>query len=128
MFRDEIITPEDEEEMIRKAAGKIHDYGMDLPAVLFLQSYKPLAYVGGQMGRFMIFPFLYFIGGDIRDGGEKFFTIFENRDNVEKLIKLLEKKMEDKDSKKIDMDNGIEKNQVKEEPPKRKSWRRFFPF
>lgn len=129
MFRDEKITHEDEEEMIRKAAEKIHERGLDLAAILFIQSYKPLAYVGGQMGRFMIFPFLYFLGGDISRSGEKFFNIFEKRENLEKLIMLLEKKAEEKDKKKekIKKDNIIVEKEVEESRSKR-GWRRFLPF
>jgi len=131
LFRNEKITPEDEEEMIRKAAKKIHDYGMDLPAVLFLQSFKPLAYAGGQLGRFMIFPFLFFIGGDISRSGEKFFSIFEQRDNVEKLIRLIEEKAKEEDAKKAgegDMEKAREGEQTKEGPPRKRGWRRFLPF
>lgn len=129
MFRDEKITHEDEEEMIRKAAEKIHERGLDLAAILFIQSYKPLAYVGGQMGRFMIFPFLYFLGGDISRSGEKFFNIFEKRENLEKLIMLLEKKAEEKDKEKekIKKDNIIVEKELEESRSKR-GWRRFLPF
>ena len=127
MFRNEEVTPEDEEKMIRAAADKIHDYGMDLAAVLFLQSYKPLSYIGGQFGRFMIYPFLYMIGGDISQSGEKFFTIFENRDNLEKLIILLERKGEEKgeerENKKI-----AESNRTMKEASQKKGWRHFLPF
>jgi len=98
LFRNEKVTSEDEEAMIKEAAEKIHEHGFDLAAILFLQSYIPLAYVGGQLGRFMIFPFLYFLGGDISRSGEKFFNIFEKRENVKKLIALLEEKTEDKDT------------------------------
>lgn len=122
MFRVDKVTPKDEEEMIRKAADKIQEYGMDLAAVLFLQSYKPLTYVGGQMGRFMIFPFFYMLGGNITQEAEKFFMIFENRDNVEKLIKLLEKrsikKGSEKTGKREEVDNVRQKL----------GWRRFLPF
>jgi len=122
LFRVDKVTPKDEEEMISKTADKIQEYGMDLAAVLFLQSYKPLTYVGGQMGRFMIFPFFYMLGGNITQDAEKFFMIFENRDNVEKLIKLLEKRSIEKDSEKTrkreEVDNARQKL----------GWRRFLPF
>lgn len=122
MFKVDNVTPKDEEEMIRKAAEKIHEYGMDQAAVLFLQSFKPLTYVGGQMGRFMIFPFFYMLGGGITQSAEKFFMIFENRNNVESLIKLLEGTSIEKDSertrKREEVDNARQK----------KGWRRFLPF
>ena len=122
MFRVHKVTLEDEEEMIRKAADKIQEYGMDMAAVLFLQSYKPLTYVGGQMGRFMIFPFFYLLGGDITQEAEKFFMIFENRDNVEKLIQLLEKRAIEKDSEKA------RKREELKNANQKSGWRRFLPF
>jgi len=122
LFRVDKVTPKDEEEMIRKAADKIREYGMDLAAVLFLQSYKPLTYVGGQMGRFMIFPFFYMLGGNITQEAEKFFMIFENRDNVEKLIKLLEKRSIEKDSEKTGKREEVDTDRQK------LGWRRFLPF
>ena len=129
MFRVDKVTTEDEEDMIQKAADKIHEYGMDLAAVLFLQSFKPLAYVGGQLGRFMVFPFLYVLGGNITQGAEKFFMIFENRDNLEKLIKLVEEKTEKKDLEK-NKNRDTEKKRSVEKPKigAKRSWRRFLPF
>ena len=109
-------------QVIRKAAEKIHEYGMDLAAVLFLQSYKPLTYVGGQMGRFMIFPFFYLLGGNIAQSAEKFFMTFENRDNVERLIKLLEETSIEKDSEKTRKREEVDNTRQK------KGWRRFLPF
>jgi len=122
LFRVDKVTHKDEEDMIRKAADKIQEYGMDLAAVLFLQSYKPLTYVGGQMGRFMIFPFFYMLGGNITQEAEKFFMIFENRDNVEKLIKLLEKRSIETDSEKTGKREEVDTDRQK------LGWRRFLPF
>ena len=122
MFKVDKVTPKDEEEMIRKAADKIHEYGMDLAAVLFLQSYKPLTYVGGQMGRFMIFPFFYMLGGGIAQSAEKFFMIFEDRDNVERLIKLLEETSIEKNS------NKTRKMEEVDNAHQKRGWRRFIPF
>lgn len=122
MFKVDKVTPKDEEKMIRKAAEKIHEYGMDLAAVLFLQSYKPLTYVGGQMGRFMIFPFFYMLGGGIAQSAEKFFMIFENKDNVERLIKLLEETSIEKNS------NKTRKMEKIDDARQKRGLRRFLPF
>lgn len=122
MFQIDKVTPKDEEEMIRKAAEKINEYGMDLAAILFLQSYKPLTYVGGQMGRFMIFPFFYILGGNITQSAEKFFMIFEDRNNVERLIKRLEETSIEKDSKETRKREKVDNTRQK------KGWRRFIPF
>lgn len=50
MYWDLEITPEDEEEMIRNIAEKIHKYGMEVAAILFIESVRPLTYIGAQMG------------------------------------------------------------------------------
>ena len=65
---------------------------MDAVAVLMLETIKPMIYLGGQMGRFFFSPFLIVFGEDIAKRGEKFFMIFEKRENVEKVISMLEKK------------------------------------
>ena len=56
------VTPEDEAEMIGKIAQKIHKNGLDVVAVLTMESIKPLSYVGAQMGRFLLLPFLPILG------------------------------------------------------------------
>ena len=50
MYWDINVTSEDEEEMIQKIAHKIHEYGMDMAAILMIESVKPLSYIGAQMG------------------------------------------------------------------------------
>lgn len=122
MSRGNDVTPEDEEEMVRKAAEMIHKSGMDTAAILFLESVKPLVYIGGQMGRFLISPWLIIFGEKIDRGGEKFFAVFEKRENVEKLIKLLEKKTEEESEKRK------EERAKEEDHPKKRGWRRFLPF
>lgn len=134
MYWDLEVTPEDEEEYIRKIAEAIHKYGMEVPAILFLESTKPLAYIGGQMGRFFVSPFLPVISEEVGIKGEKFFMIFEKRDNVEKLIQLVEE-MSQKEKEKTPEEaksaaeaRGPSDEQEAEEKPEKKGWRRFLPF
>lgn len=91
MFWDLDITLEDEEEMITKIAERIHNHGMDGPAILFIESIKPLAYLGAQMGLYFVSPFLRLSGENFGIKGETFLRVFEKRENVEKLLKHLEK-------------------------------------
>ena len=76
------------------------------------------------MGRFFVSPFLPVFGENIGIGGEKFFQIFEKRENVEKLIKAVEEltreEEEQKKAEKAKMAEGGES--------KRKGWRRLIPF
>lgn len=111
-----------------KAAEKIHKYGMDVAAILMLESVKPLAYIGGQMGRFFVSPFLPALGETIGQGGEKFFGVFEKRDNVEKLIKLLEKMAKEEDEQKEELKKTKKAKAETEGTPSKKGWRRFLPF
>jgi len=119
MFWDDEVTPEEEDEIIRKAAERIHRYGMDAAAIMMLESVKPLVYIGGQMGRFLISPFLLIFGEKVSIYGDKFFTIFEKRENVEKLIRLLEEMAEAEKGAQKREDQGAQQ---------KKGWRRFLPF
>ena len=134
MFREVEVTPEDEDKLIRKAAEIIHRYGMEAAAILFIESVKPLAYVGGQMGRLFVSPFLPILGESADIGGEKFFTVFEKRENVEKLLKLLEEKAKEEPKKKEAEKPGEAKNEGEEGAgeasgvvKKKKGWRRILP-
>jgi len=134
LFWDLEVTPEDEEMYIRKIAEVIHQYGMEVPAILFLESTKPLAYIGGQLGRFFVSPFLPIISEEVGIKGEKFFMIFEKRGNVEKLIQLVEE-MAQKEKEKTpeEAKSSTETHEPsdeseEEERPEKKGWRRFLPF
>ena len=90
IYGDLEVTPEEEAEYIRKTAEKIHQFGMETPAILILESSKPLVWVGGELGRFFVSPFIPVISEDWGVKSEKFLRIFEQRSNVEKLLKTLE--------------------------------------
>ena len=90
IYGDLEVTPEEEAEYIRKTAEKIHQYGMETPAILLLESSKPLVWVGGELGRFFVSPFIPVISEDWGVKSEKFLRIFEQRSNVERLLKTLE--------------------------------------
>ena len=75
-------TPEEEEELIVKTAEKIHAQGFDVAAILFLESTKPLAFIGGNMSRLFIGPFLPALG-EHGLTGEKLINVFEKKQNVE---------------------------------------------
>jgi len=90
IYGDLEVTPEEEAEYIRKTAEKIHQFGMETPAILILESSKPLVWVGGELGRFFVSPFIPVISESWGVKSEKFLRIFEQRSNVEKLLKMLE--------------------------------------
>ena len=99
MYYDVEVTPKDEKEFIEKVAQKVHEYEMETAAILLLESSKPLVWVGGEMGRFFISPFVPVISDKWGITSEKFFLIFEKRENIEKLLKRLEELAQEDDAK-----------------------------
>jgi len=139
------VTPVEEEEMIKSLADLIHKYGMETVAILALESSKPLVWVGGELGRAFITPFVPIISQSWGKKTEKFFLVFEKRQNIDKLLNLVEKLAKgEKDDKKPSegKEEGsptqVEKQaeetteESKVEPPiedkERKGWRRYLPF
>jgi hypothetical protein len=100
LYYDVEITPEIEAEYIEKVAQKIHEQEMETAAILLLESSKPLVWVGGEMGRFFITPFVPIVSDKWGVTSEKFFLVFEKRENIEKLLNRLEALVEEDEDKK----------------------------
>jgi hypothetical protein len=122
LYWDVDVSPEEEDELLKKIADKMHDLGMELPATVILETIEPLSYFGSQMGRFLLSPFMPFFGEELGLTGAKLIQIFEKRQNVEKIIQYIDEKSRKKKE---------EKKSVKKAKPKEKSlrtgWRRFLP-
>jgi acyl-CoA reductase-like NAD-dependent aldehyde dehydrogenase len=86
-FWAEELTEEETESLLDKAAEEISRRKMEVPAILFLEMHKPLAYVGSQAAAFFA-PFLIPILGF--DRVNNYSRLMAKRDNVEKLIQRLE--------------------------------------
>lgn len=83
----EPLSAEDEA-LLRGIAGKIQSRRMAAPAILALQSMKPLNFVGSQALVGMQ-PFVeLFIS---REEYERFAAVVERRDGYERLIELIER-------------------------------------
>jgi hypothetical protein len=139
LFFDETeITEEEVDEIIRKTAEKIHQYGMETVAILTLESVKPLVYIGGEMSRLMISPFLPALGPAANELGENLINVFEERENVEKLIVILEemargeygKEEENQEAGAIEEEKqeADEASDEQSEPEEKKTWRDWLPF
>lgn len=135
---DEELTEEEVDEIIRKTAEKIQQYGMETVAILTLESVKPLVYVGGEMSRLMISPFLPAFGSAVNELGENLINVFEERRNVEKLIVILEEMARGEYVKKeeLEAEATMESEQSEidtapdeqEKPEEKKTWRDWLPF
>lgn len=84
----EPLTDEERDKLLDKAAHEILKRKLEMPAVLFLEMHKPLAYLGGHaalaFSPFLV-PFLGF------DNVNNYSRLFSDRENVERLMKILEK-------------------------------------
>ena len=90
-FFTEVEVPEEEvDAIILETAKRIKKFGMEMPAIMALESLKPLAYVGGELTRLTLSPFFPMLGSNIDMWGEKVINVFEDRENINKLILLLE--------------------------------------
>ena len=124
MYFDVEVTPEEQGEIIQKIAKTIHKHGFDLVAILVIESVRPLTFIGAQMGRLFLSPFLPVISKDVGISGEKFFQIMEKRENVERLIQAVKKlTQEEEERKKAEKAKMVEGGE-----PERKGWRRLIPF
>ena len=86
--RIEPLEPEDRA-LLDKVADQIVRRGLTVPAVFFLESSKPLSYVGSQALLFLE-PFIRaFL--DMESYG-RFVRLLEDRDNYERLIETIEER------------------------------------
>lgn len=114
MFSDEELPPEEVDEVLGRIAGKIVDHELELFARFLLGMSWPLAFIGGQMGRVFLSPYL-FVFGDMENNVSKKIFIFEKKENILELIskidELTEERYEEKKRKKEkDRRNGIEES------------------
>jgi hypothetical protein len=80
------LTPQ-QEEILLKIARKVIHWKMSVPAILFLESVKPLNYVGSQMMAFFA-PFVetLFSWKDY----DEFRKMMEERETIERLLQKIE--------------------------------------
>lgn len=97
--------------MIRKLAERVLKYGLSVPAILFLEMGKPLSYVGSQtMVFFAPIATSLFPG----DGYNRLTRLFENRDNIERLMQEIER---------LEDDRQIKEKAARKERPRRRFFR-----
>jgi hypothetical protein len=136
LYYDVEVSPELEAEYIEKAAQKIHEQEMETAAILLLESSKPLVWVGGEMGRFFITPFVPILSDKWGETSEKFFLVFEKRENIEKLLQRLEQLAQEDTDKKRAEKEAAKKAKAEAaaaesgatQPTEEKGWRKYLPF
>lgn len=132
-FSEIELPPEEVDSIILEAAKRIKIYGMEMVAIMALESLKPLVYVGGELTRLTLSPFFPVLGSTIDKWGEKLIYVFEERENIDKLILLLENMPDEEvaesgpeeEIKETEEDPEDEEQRVKTE---KSGWRRWLPF
>jgi len=102
-----------QEEILTKIAQKVVSWRMSVPAILFLESVKPLNYVGSQMMAFFE-PFVQTLFS-WRDYDE-FRRMMEERETIERLLQ----KIEQLDSEAQTKEKALKKER---KVKKKKEWR-----
>jgi hypothetical protein len=106
-----VRTPEEIEEIIEKTAERIVQYDLEDPAILFFESIKPVALIGGRIGGAAFAWLIPFIGHTVDD----YFVVFSEPANVEKLLRLIEEKRKEKEQAK--------KEKAEKEGAEKKKWK-----
>jgi hypothetical protein len=129
MFWDEEVTPEDEDEIIEWVAQQLYKYGMETAAIMFLESLKPISRYGSSMGQMVVSPLLPFLGDNIMVKGDKALKVFEDNQNIERLIQRLEDLAVNGLDAKQEIKQESEYQENKEAPEEEnKGWRKYLPF
>ena len=97
---DSELTEEEIDRVVNEVAVKIHAFGFDAIAIIALESAKPLSNIGAELSRMFFTPFLPILGPNINMLGDKLVYVFQDRKNIERVIKLLEQMNEEEEKKK----------------------------
>jgi hypothetical protein len=122
MFRDEELPPEEVDKVLESIARKVVDREMEMYAKFILGMSWPLAFIGGQLGRVFISPYL-FIFGDKENTVSKNIFLFEKKENIFKLIDKIDELTEEREELKKEDYKGKEN-----EEDKSTLWKRFKEF
>jgi len=87
---DQDVNPVNVDELIEKIANKVVEIGMEAPAILALETARPLSFIGSQMGRAMIAPWFGIFGWDAMNRADNYMEVFEDKMNVKKLVRRIE--------------------------------------
>lgn len=92
------VPSEKEDERIDKLAKiLVKKFGMGTPSILILETIKPAMFVGGELGRILLTPWLPILGADAERSVHDYISTLIDRDNVEKLISRIEELMKKED-------------------------------
>ena len=93
MDQDKSELYDKERALIEKVARTIVDREMEFFAIMLLETIKPIAWISGELGHFYLAAFLPLLD----DKGYDFIDTFEQRNNIEVLIKRVKQLVKEKE-------------------------------
>ena len=121
--KDAVELTADEQELLRKLAQKVVDWHMTVPAILFLESVKPLNFIGSQTMVFLE-PFVTAIFSSPMSVHDYNLLrqMMEKRENTERLLQ----KIEELDAIQLEEERQLKRKMKAEKRAKRKRfWRKL---
>ena len=98
------------EETVKKIVNLFAKYDLETTGILIFESVKPVFRLGAGLSRVFVAPWLHLVGINTRP----VINTLEEPKNVEEILKLLEKSLEDKRQKKNQERSEEEKPEAKE--------------
>lgn len=96
------LEPDEEKAIIDREAELIVNNNFETAAILFLETFKFAAYMGGTFARVFLAPILPLLGEKAYD----YISVYEKRENIERLLdKIKEGQLKKSKNKKRDDDN-----------------------
>ena len=84
---DEPLSEEDKDRITELLASKVERWGLTVPAILWLEMHKPIARVAANAA-IVVSPFIVPFSGMM--AFDNYTQFFEDRENIERLIRRLE--------------------------------------
>jgi predicted component of type VI protein secretion system len=81
------LTPEEEEKLIDNIAKTVVDYGLEAPAIMFLETTRPLSFIASQLAIVALGP----LQSLFQLGVPKYTGLFMKTENVARIIDRIEK-------------------------------------
>lgn len=80
------MTAEEEDRLIGNIAKTIVDYGLEAPAIMFLEVCRPLSFIASQLAIVVLGPLQWLFQLE----GPKYTGLFMKKENIGKIIERIE--------------------------------------
>lgn len=80
------LTEEEEQKLIDNIAKVIVDKGLEAPAIMFLETAKPLSFIASQLAIVVLGPFLRLFEME----GPRYTGLFMKKENVSRIVERID--------------------------------------